>query len=77
MKRSTYIIYLRGTWYALAMDMFCTVVESIDGRAVVDNVRTVADRNAAIISACAPLPSWRDAYNVARSAGNYIGQLVS
>ena len=74
---STYTIVLQGKAYAVGMNLLCDTVYAVDGSGQVDNIRTVADRNAAIMAVCQSFDSWRAAYNAARAAGNYIGMLFS
>ncbi len=76
MKLSTYTIVLDGRHYAAGMDFFGEKVFSIETGKHVDGVRTAAERDAAIMAVCQPREGWRDAYNAARAAGNYIGQLI-
>ena len=73
---STYTICLDGRFYACGMDLLCSVVYSLETREQIDNIRTVTDRNAAIMALCSPL-ACRDAIKLARRSGNYSGQLYS
>ena len=72
----TYTIYLDGHHYALGMDLFCSTVFSLEDNKHVSDVRTVADRNAAIRAICKP-HTFDAAYNLARSNRCYGGSLYN
>ena len=74
MKKSTYIICLAGQFHALATDLFMETITDPETGASRSGIRTVADRNAAILAITRP-HSWREALALAKAAGNYIGQL--
>lgn len=71
---NTYIIRMNNKYYAIGMDLFCNTVYSLENGTSVENVRSVHDRNHAILTAAMP-HSWEDAYKIARSCGHYMGQL--
>lgn len=76
----SYIIRIGNAWYALSMDTYAHYIFGIgaDTEKLIEikpTPGTTAGRNAAILATCSPLPTWRDAYSVARLAGNFIGQL--
>ena len=74
MKDHTFIICLQGQFHALAADLFMETITDPETGASRSGIRTVADRNAAILAITRP-HSWREALSLARSAGVYIGQL--
>lgn len=73
---STYTICLSGSYYACGMDLFCSVVYSLTDNRKIENIQTVAARNKAIKEICKPLRA-KEALQLARRSGNYIGQLYS
>lgn len=75
-----YTVRIGGRWYALMMDTFARYVFGIGrdtGRfAEIAATRgTTAGRNAAIMAACSPFDTWRDAYTAASATGCFAGQL--
>jgi len=72
----TYIIMLDGLFYAIAMDLFATTVWSLQREgAVVTNIKTVEDRNAAIREVAQGFHNWKSAHDLACESGMYCGQL--
>lgn len=71
---STYTICLGGMFYAVAMD--CDTIRSLDSSLTVGAVNSVQERNDAIRAVSRPM-AWKDAYNLARRKGDYIGQLYA
>ncbi|MBP5411198.1 MAG: hypothetical protein J6Y26_04715 [Lachnospiraceae bacterium] len=80
--RHTYIIALDGQYYALAADTLVTTIYALGPDRKPDSINaqyftgSVAERNDAIRSICSP-HTWRDAINIARSSGSYVGQLYA
>lgn len=78
----TYVVALDGHYYALGADTLMTTVYALGSDRKPDTVNacyftgSVAERNDAIRSVCAP-HSWHDAIRLARSFGNYVGQLYA
>lgn len=73
---STYTIYLAGAFYAIGSDLLMETLTSLETGRTRSGIRTVSDRNQAILDLASPLP-WRAAYDLARRSGEYIGQLFT
>ena len=78
--RGTYTAKICGKWYALKMDDFARFVFGIGSDAdkwteIEPSPGSTAGRNAAIVATCTPFCTWREAYDAAKAAGNFIGQL--
>lgn len=73
--KSTYIICLCGRFHALAADLFLENIQDLESGKTRSGIRTAEDRDRAILEITRPL-SWRDALDLARRSGKYIGQLI-
>ena len=78
-----YTINLDGMYYAVEMSADASCIHSLDKFTAsglpegVPLIRTAQDRDDAIRACARPYASWREAYDVARSAGGaYMGQLI-
>lgn len=73
---NTYTIKLGNQYYALGMDLFCENVYQLEAPNHIASIRDgVRGRNIAIQTVCNGYQSFRDALNMAKRGGNYIGML--
>lgn len=76
---STYTIKLDGLYYACGMDTFAEYVYALEAPCHIAKVRksknVCEERNMAIRSVCRGYEKWKDAYQVAKRCGKYIGDL--
>lgn len=80
--KNTYIVTIGGRWYALKSDLFMHYVFGIAQDAgryseVITTRGSTEGRNAAILKACTPFDTWREAYDTATAEGVYLGQLYT
>lgn len=75
-KLSTYTICIDGQYYAVGANLFMDKITSLETGRTRSGIRTAEDRDRAIMGLASP-SSWREAIALARSAGNYIGQLIA
>ena len=74
-KLSTYTICIDGQYYAVGANLFMDKITSLETGRTRSGIRTAEDRDRAILGLASP-SSWREAIALARSAGNYIGELI-
>lgn len=70
----TYIVRLDGDYYAFGANEDMSVVYSLDSPVFIPFIRGIYDRNRAVMQAARPM-LWKDAINLARREGQYMGQL--